>query len=410
MDKMVICEECKQRLFTGSINCNGSEYCQTCYDKLFCIICEKCEEHIPKPDAIELPDDLGVFRCTDCMDEDYFLCDSCDEYCLNNSGSVNVHDGDTICEVCYDSSYHTCENCSDVFADSDITQHDGNSYCESCFDDLFIECDSCGEFIDRDYAYCNDNGYYCEDCYPGDNVELHDYSYTPDYSFYGTTTENLYFGIELEIENEGDSGYLSDINETSRVLYAKSDGSLDNGIEIVSHPTTFDYFNENFNIVWKPILDSKNHGFRSYNTTTCGIHIHISKKAFSTLHLYKFMKFFYSNDMFIRTISQRNTERMDEWANNGATGDNIIQKAKNKKGNKNRYSAINLQPHSTVEVRIFRGTLDAVSFRKNIEFLHALYQFTKTFGMSELQADLFRQYVEDNKKQYSNLYNFITKK
>jgi hypothetical protein len=377
---------------------------------LFCIVCEKCKEQILKTDAMELPNDPGIFRCSDCMEEDYFICDFCNEFCLDDSTVITVHNGDKICEACYSSSYGTCENCSKVLENTDIISHDGMTYCTNCFDNMFIECDYCGAFVDRDYACYTDDSCYCETCCSDDDAELYDHSYTPDYVFYGKTSENLYFGIELEIENNDDSDYLSDINETNRILYAKSDGSLDNGIEIVSHPTTFDYFNENFNTVWNPILDSKNHGYRSYNTTTCGIHIHISKKAFSTLHLYKFMKFFYMNDKFIRTISQRNSELLDEWASNGATGDNIIKKAKNKIGNENRYSAINLQPYNTVEVRIFRGTLEAGSFRKNIEFLHALYYFTKTSGISKLHIDLFIRYIENNKKQYSNLYKFITKK
>lgn len=409
MNKVVICKECGQRLFANSITYNGNEYCQTCCNRLFCITCEKCGEQTLKTDAIELPDELGVFRCSDCMEEDYSVCGSCNEFCLDDS-SIVVHDGDTICETCYNSLYNTCENCSAVFENADIISPYGTAYCIDCFNSLFVECASCGEILGRDYACYTDSGCYCETCCPDDNAELHDYLYTPDYIFYGKTSENLYFGIELEIENNGDSDYLSDINETSQILYAKSDGSLDNGVEIVSHPNTFDYFNETFNTVWNPILNSKNHGYRSYNTTTCGIHIHISKKAFSTLHLYKFMKFFYNNDKFIQIISQRDNGRMDRWASNSATGDNIIEKAKNKKGNENRYSAINLQPRNTVEIRIFRGTLEAESFRKNIEFLHALYYFTKISGMSKLHMDLFIRYIENNKKQYSNLYRFITKK
>lgn len=371
------------------------------------VICEKCEDSIDRADAIELPNDPGVYRCTMCMDEDYSACPCCDDYFSNDSG-VKTHNGDFVCGECFNQQYHTCSNCSDVFCVADTTVHEDIPYCIDCFNELFGECYECCTIISRENCFFDENDdCYCSSCYAAKLDDLHDYSYTPDFRMYGENKDNLFFGIELEIENKIDSDFLAYVNRDCDILYAKADGSLDNGLEIVSHPMTFEYFNEIFHTVWKPILESKNHGYRSYNTTTCGIHIHISKKAFSTWHLYKFMRFFYVNNDFITKISQRDIEKLDEWATNNHTGTNITRKAKFKKGNTNRYSAINLQPYNTVEIRIFRGTLDESSFRKNIEFLHALYYFTKTAGTSTIDFDGFIVYITKNKKQYKNLHAFL---
>ena len=55
----------------------------------------------------------------------------------------------------------------------------------------------------------------------------------------------------------------------------------------------------------------------------------------------------------------------------------LIYKAKKKDGNSERYVAINLKNSQTIEIRIFRGTLNFNSFMKNIEFAHALFMYTK---------------------------------
>jgi formylmethanofuran dehydrogenase subunit E len=406
-NEQIECSVCKRALlFDIAILQDEQYYCPDCYKQSF-FECECCGGVFEIADRKETPDNGEPF-CQDCIDELYFTCNQCNE--LTHGDSTATVNGDIVCQACLDADCFCCENCNDYFYNAERNAgSDDYYYCDECFSDLFTNCNGCGETILIEYAYFHDDYYYCEACLPSEREDgLYNYSYTPDYHFYGDSKDDLYFGIELEIENEQTDDYLSDINDTGHSsLYAKHDGSLDQGLEVVSHPFTFEYFNNAFDKVWKPILDCKEHGYRSYNTNTCGIHIHISKKAFSTLHLYKFMKFFYKNNDFIEFISQRRKEKLEEWADNSKTGSNMVKKAKHKTGNNARYSAINLQPYATVEIRIFRGTLDVQSFRKNLEFLHALYGFTKKYGISGMIKTKFIEYVHKNKKQYKNLQAFL---
>jgi len=60
-----------------------------------------------------------------------------------------------------------------------------------------------------------------------------------------------------------------------------------------------------------------------------------------------------------------------------------------------------------VEVRIFRGTLKPARFMKNLEYVKAIYEYCRDAGVSQLTPYNFKRFVENNKKQYSNLYGFL---
>ena len=61
-------------------------------------------------------------------------------------------------------------------------------------------------------------------------------------------------------------------------IYIKSDGSLDDGMEIVSHPMSLNYHQ---NFCWQEIMSKAVAlGYRSHQTSTCGLHIHVNRTAF----------------------------------------------------------------------------------------------------------------------------------
>ena len=72
---------------------------------------------------------------------------------------------------------------------------------------------------------------------------------------------------------------LNVANENAQNLYIKSDGSLDCGMELVTHPMTLQYHMEQ--MPWKNVLrKAVGLGYLSHRTTTCGLHVHISRAAF----------------------------------------------------------------------------------------------------------------------------------
>jgi hypothetical protein len=268
-----------------------------------------------------------------------------------------------------------------------------------------------GELMHSDdvYYWESDGEYHTE---PEEETGLiESYSYKPRPNYFLTNNESfndspLFMGIELEIENEKETttnAELSNILESSH-LYFKTDGSLDNGFEIVTHPLSFSWIQENKDKFTKMLESIKNNGFRSYDSTTCGMHIHLSKKNFGAWHLYRFLKFFQENKEFIVSISQRKIDSLKRWANlEDETNDSLIYKAKKKEGY-SRYVAVNLCNSQTIELRIFRGTLNENSFFKNIEFAHSVYLFSRDY--SDMTILAYKKFLSEN-SQYSHLSKFI---
>ena len=264
-----------------------------------------------------------------------------------------------------------------------------------------------------DLYYWDSDGEYHTYAEEEENQLIQSYSYRPVTSFkylsseLQSNSEIPFLGIELEVENKLDkikNDSMAQLIDSSH-LYFKTDGSLSNGFEIVTHPLSFNWIQENANKFESMLTDLKSNGFNSYDSNTCGMHIHISKKSFGTWQLYRFMKFFAENKEFIVSISQRKIDQLKKWANIEDNGnDELIYKAKKKDGNSSRYCAINLQNHSTIEVRIFRGTLNYCSFMKNIEFVNALFCYTNESNECTIQG--FREFVNST-STYSNLKKFI---
>ena len=88
----------------------------------------------------------------------------------------------------------------------------------------------------------------------------------PHLFFYGN--EKRYFGVELEVDESGkdndNAATLKSIANTHEEnIYIKSDGSLEDGFEIVSHPMTLEYHTEEMN--WKALLwEAVSMGYRSH--------------------------------------------------------------------------------------------------------------------------------------------------
>ena len=364
--------------------------------------------------------------CEDCVmvdDEWFHEIQDDDEYKYDELDQEYISSGDSVLVNDSRREYYThIDNCT---INSNSIYQLGDDFYTMAYiendDDLVFDID--GELRHRDDVYyweCDDEYHdepeNDEDDEDNDDEDsnssiIRNYSYKPTTQFISMPYDAKdvpFFGIELEVEkmdkSETTRGDMAKKIE-NKAWYFKNDGSLNNGFELVSHPLTFSYIKHSAKDFENALNELSNNAYNSYNANTCGMHIHISKKAFGTWQLYKFMKFFAENVPFIVAISQRKMEKLVQWANIEDNDDNtLMYKAKKKEGNSARYVAINLQNYSTIEVRIFRGTLNFQSFMKNIEFVHALYMFTKESKIITL--DSFKEYIS-NSCEYSNLKKFI---
>ena len=356
------------------------------------------------------------------QDEESIVYDEHDEEYILESNAEVVY---TRCGNCFYTHRNNCIETNSIF------RHNGEWIDDSYMEDnnLVFDCDGDIAHTDDLYYWECDGEYHHSPEYDDDDNEddeddeddcdmdaacINSYSYRPSMNFHKLSNENEnapFFGIELEVERKNSNGlkhrYMAGLIRHEH-WYFKTDGSLTDGFEIVTHPMTFNYIKQaekTFSDSLKLLVEN---GYNSYDANTCGMHIHISKNNFTTWHLYRFLKFFVENKEFIVAISQRKMEKLKKWANIEDDNDSsLIYKAKKKDGNSERYVAINLKNTQTIEIRIFRGTLNLNSFMKNIEFAHSLFMYTKE--NKDISLDGFKMYIESS-CDYSNLKKFINLK
>ena len=295
------------------------------------------------------------------------ICEFCGAKLLSDDDVYEL-DGHIMCDDCYDSHTRTCECCGERIWNEDDEGDDNITLCRHCRDNHYVTCEDCGRLIHDDDAYFyEDEDYpYCRHCYNSDGKCIHSYNYKPEPIFHGNG--KLYMGVELEIDSGGSSDSyarkLLDIaNADEDNLYIKHDGSLDDGMELVTHPMTLDY---HINAMpWKQIASKAIElGYRSHKTSTCGLHVHVGRNMFGSdratqeIGISRVLFFVERFWQELLKFSRRTESQINRWAARYGMKDNPKQVMSNaKEKNMGRYACINLCNYSTIEFRIFRGTL-----------------------------------------------------
>ncbi|MBQ4396804.1 MAG: amidoligase family protein [Clostridia bacterium] len=350
------------------------------------ITCDLCGEEITRePHIVE-----GRQLCQSCYDFDTFRCDCCGTRIL----VANEVRGDhiSICEDCYENHYHRCERCDTLVHDSDVFWDDDTPYCRSCYEEITDNC-------------------------------IKDYYYKPMPVFYKRPTEGRvrYYGVELEIDgggkddNNAESLYNT-ANQHSDVLYIKSDSSLEEGMELVSHPCSVEYHKQSF--PWKEVMkDAVRLGYRSHNTCTCGLHIHIGRDDLGETVdaqeevISRIMFFFESHWNEIFRFSRRAEYSVRRWASRYGYKDSpkeILEDAK--KASKGRYTCVNITNSSTVEIRIFKGTLKWNTFIAAIELVDAICENALRLSDERIHKQSWNDFVMSIDPDYVELVKYLKEK
>lgn len=330
-----------------------------------------------------------------------------------------------------------CSFCNEVNLRSEFLEHRGRIYCSECARESIRYCEDCSACVDihRDNcyyveggvvcSYCGTNYHYCEWCdlyHDNDTcdcehccgqVAIHDYGYKPTPVFFSMgkvgevqtiepEPKELYFGIELEVDGNGNFEIVEKLE--SDCLYFKHDGSLDRGFEMVTHPLSWSWIQENERTISYWLTTLKEAGWRSYDAGTCGMHVHLTAEAFSTLHLYKFLKLFYEYPDFTFAVSRRARSSLYRWASLDRDKSKLVRCARDKKADdrawESRYTAVNLEHRGTVEVRVFRGTLEPRSFIANLSFLKSAFDYTRDTSLRVISPGGWKAYASKRTKEY----------
>ena len=336
------------------------------------------------------------------MEENKLYCSHCGS--IIDTDDYSEINGEIICTDCVERYCCTCDECGDLIFDDDTYGDDNNILCHECYEEYYSRCDC---LIHNNDVYHYDDGDYCSECYHDKTKSIHEYSFKPDPIFYGD--DKRYLGVELEIDIGGhdseNAEQILDIgNYSDNHIYIKSDGSLNDGMEIVTHPMTLDYHLNEF--CWEDILhECIRLGYRSHQTSTCGLHIHVNRDSLGKNIIQqeetisKILYFVEHHWDSMLKFSRRSESTMNRWAARygyESTPKEILDKAKKSYG---RYSAINLCNYHTVEFRLFRGTLKLNTFIATLQIVNRICDVAFSLSDSEMQSLSWSDFVADITEQ-----------
>lgn len=328
-------------------------------------------------------------------------------YCSHCGTFIDTDDyeefnGEILCSDCIDNYTSVCDCCGERIWSED-TQGDGyTTLCQHCYDYHYTRCEECDTLIHNDDAYEYDDGYFCRECYQRirKNAPIHDYSYKPDPIFYGGS--NRYLGVELEIDGVGkDDDYAEELLDIANMreehIYIKTDGSLDDGMEIVTHPMSLEYHKD---FCWEDIMHhAVRLGYRSHQTSTCGLHVHVNRDSLGKSRdeqdevISRILYFVEHHWNEMLKFSRRSEYAMNRWAARYGYENSpkaIMDKAKKSYG---RYVAVNLCNYHTIEFRLFRGTLKYNTLIATLELVNKICELAVLMNDEEIAKLSWSEFV-----------------
>ena len=291
-------------------------------------------------------------------------------HCGTAEGKLTEFNGRLYCPDCLDDLTLVCTDCGSRFLRThNRSENDDFPICPECYDRDYTRCVRCGRIIDTDHCWYpldNDDPYCADCCSTIENSPIHDYYFKPYPIFYGTGPR--FFGVELEIDGAGEDNenalaLLNIANQKHSLAYCKHDGSLDDGFEIVTHPLSLEY--QLHEMPWDEVLhEAVSMGYLSHQAGTCGLHVHVSRKAFGDSYdaqdsaIARVLFFVECHWRELLRFSRRTQRQMDQWAARYGYRDQPHEMLEHvKKGAGSRYTCVNLTNNDTIEFRMFRGTL-----------------------------------------------------
>lgn len=222
----------------------------------------------------------------------------------------------------------------------------------------------------------------------------------------------LWLGAELEVEpREGRPRYIEATHDAvSDFCVLKRDGSLSSGgFEIVSVPATLGYHKK----AWDRFFTEAAPMLRSWSTSTCGMHVHVSRAALTDLQLGKMLTFMgdENNIPFLTELAGRGSNTYSRFVNKSVT-DAMPRKVRDRaRHGANRYEALNTATNKpTVEFRLFRGNVSKAGFFRNLEFCDALARFCWDTSPRNLRVNDLFKWIDGRRHEYPAFTEWLVRK
>ena len=327
--------------------------------------------------------------------EDYRIyCCHCDSEL--DIDTVHYFGDHAYCDDCLDEVTSICYECGTRLYNIDVVGGDDERpLCERCYDSIYTNCDCCGRLIHQENSYYDDDTCrtLCNRCVK--EGPIYNYSYKPSPIFHGDS-QDLFIGVELELDDGGCSNSNARVltklaNEKGSHIYIKTDGSLDEGFEIVTHPMTLKYHMEV--MPWKELTkEALSLGYRSHKAGTCGLHCHVNRSYFGNTdeeQEWNIGKVLFLVEKYweeLLRFSRRTQGQMDHWAARYGfkeRPEQVMTHAKN--SGMGRYTCVNLENYNTIEFRMWRGTLKYNTLIATLQMVERLCKVAIFSSEKELQ-------------------------
>ena len=388
--------------------------------------CERCGQLVTDDElyAVNVGGTI-VTWCEECLENYGFYCERCGTY--HAGEPVIVHQDQsataTWCESCAMSHASLCDDCGNWTDDDCIsTVYVYNvgyqTLCHKCLEDSYYQCATCGDYcLEDDIEYSNGN-YYCPSCSPSHYLDEYHHTEGEHFLSTGHDLPQPYLGIELEMEfetetNRADAAEYIRTNTAYGDYYeCKEDSSLgDYGMECVTQPATPAYHFSGYDQLM--LSAGTLYDATSHDNGHCGLHVHIDRDYFNDTGIgsaslkaaYIMDTIISNNESYIVNFTRRSYLQLNHWS---AFMNMHACKAERDLSSKlkeysiakyTRYQAVNTENYNTIELRLFRGTLNIETYHATIEFAAALAYLTRallpipewadTLTWADLKIELF---------------------
>lgn len=348
-----------------------------------------------------------------------------------------------ICRTCAYQLARLCRYC-ETWRDINSTFHEygGSNYCESCTSERFTHCDECDQMLPNGRFH---QGEY-HPCFVDLRSLLMSYSHKPRPIFHpGYRVEvrhrvwrepgigevmrpkelpsPLYMGMELELDLQvSGAARIAASKEAKRVkeqharfLYLKSDGTVSDGMELVTHPFTWNWARNNF--PFHEVERLAEVGFLGESGRNNGMHVHVSKSAFEKPHLWRFLRFQANSRRELVALARRDSHN---WANWDSAIEQVEDLARylnrGQRFSNSHHTALNLGNNDTVELRYFKATTDPFILKATLQLINGMHEYTKDLPLRGAKEDgllewgSFASWVVDNAGSYEELGEYMDRK
>lgn len=255
-----------------------------------------------------------------------------------------------------------------------------------------------GEYARQGNSYYNEEDW---DRYSQPQSILHSYSYKPRADFRSVWEEKkIYFWLELEYNNL-DNDDFKESRDWDDLFYPKEDSSLDDWVELVSHPFTAKRYQQNKGQI-KKIMKLARDCWGETQSSNTGLHIHISKNVIWQHTFQRIEEFLLSDRSKTQRLAGREANRRCVYEQGYRVSK--LWRKKHREGVA-KYRLMNRRNSETVELRLYRNSNKEIHTLGRIEFTILLVSLAR-------QNKLSRENIlkSATRKKYENLYYLLIEK